>query len=148
MKKILLSFISFFIIFTLSFANLYAETSYIYYWGQWCQYCAKVNKYLKSVDETKVNIEKREVYFDKDNAAQMSIDTKRVWKESAWVPFLIINKNWNESFFSWYKEIIDHFVPILWEVPKNNNKVIVFSVLGILAFLIPLAMIFSNRKQS
>jgi glutaredoxin len=53
---------------------------------------------MQAVDGyNKLPIEKREVYFDKENAAKMSIDSAKLGLESVGVPFLIINENSEET---------------------------------------------------
>lgn len=126
------------------------EISYIYYYWQWCSHCAKVDKYLKWVDwYNKVNLIKKEVYFDDDNRTAMLSDWKRLWLDEStiWVPFLIVNNGWVETPMIWDKTIIDHFLPTLWEVPKNNNKAIVLAILWVLAVLIPVFLIKLSNKN-
>lgn len=162
--------------FNISFAN--AETSYLYYYWQWCPHCANVDDYMNSVDGyNRVNIEKKEVYFNKgaikytsedikrlwhekvawmhlktisenwkiylieDNTSAMSADAKRLWYESAWVPFLIVNEDWKESVLNWDKPIIEYFTPILWEPAPNNNKYIIFAILWLIVIIVPFFII-------
>ena len=75
--------------------NPVSDTNYIYYYGQGCAYCANVDSYLKKVDaESKIDIEKREIYFNEDNRARMAADAERVGlnPESVGVPFLILEE--------------------------------------------------------
>ena len=141
MKKIISS-LFLLIIFFISFALTYAETSYIYYYWQWCSHCANIDEYMEWVDGyNRLNIEKKEVYSNTENAKAMSDDAKRLWYENAWVPFLIVNEDWKETVLNWDKTIIDYFTPILWAPPPNNNKYIVFTILWLLAVLIPILII-------
>ena len=148
MKKI----ISFLILILVFFANISfadAETSYLYYYWDWCPHCAKVDEYMKWVDEymkwvdgyNRIDIEKKEVYFNKDNAKAMSDDGKRLWYENVWVPFLIVNEDWKESVLNWDKPIIDYFIPILGEPKPNNNKYIIIAILWLIVILVPIFII-------
>ena len=148
MKKIFALIISFFVLFIWSISFASAETSYTYYWGQGCPHCANVADYMDAVDGwNKMNVDKREIYFEKENAAKFTADIERLGLDSAkvWVPFLIVNTDWVETTFSWDTPIIDHFLPILWEAPENNKKTIVFIILGLLAVLIPLFIIKNSK---
>lgn len=120
------------------------EISYTYYYGEWCSHCYKVDKYLVSVDwYNKLGIIKKEVYFNDESRKDMLNDGKRLWldEKDIWVPFLIVNNNWEEKFFKWDKTIIEYFIPILGEAPKNNNKTIILAILWVLAILLPVFLI-------
>lgn len=126
------------------------ESSYIFYYGQWCTHCAKVEKYLEWVSGyEKLNIVKKEVYFDDKNRQEMLDDGKRLWLEesSIWVPFFVVNDDWKETPIIWDVVIIDYLKTILWEVPENNNKTIVFTILIILAIIIPIFLIKLSNKN-
>ncbi len=62
-------------------------------------------------------------------------------------PFLIINDNWNETPMIWDETIINHFTPILWDVPENNNKAIILAILWVLAVIIPVFLIKLSNKN-
>jgi len=56
------------------------DTSYIYYYGQWCSYCAQLDKYLTKVDGfSKLDILKKEVYYNDDNRTEMLNAWERLW---------------------------------------------------------------------
>lgn len=148
MKRILVLIISFFMLFGFGFSFANADTSYIFYWGQWCPHCANVESYFKAVDvENKITIDKREVYNNSENAAKFTSDVERLWLDSSkvWVPFLIVNKDWVETTFSWDTPIINYFIPTLWEAPENNNKTIVLIILWLSAILIPVFIIKKSK---
>lgn len=127
-----------------------SNISYIYYYGQWCSHCANLDKYLKNVwAYEKLNIEKKEVYFDDANRDSMMSDGKRLWLSDSdiWVPFLIVNDSWIETPIIWDGPIIEKLKPILWEVPENKNKTIVLTILVILAIIIPIFLIKLSNKN-
>lgn len=128
----------------------YEDITYTYFYGQGCPHCAKVDKYLKSVDwYEKLGIDKNEIYYDEDNRAKRLVFLEKLGldENSVWVPFLVLEKDWEYSYLSWDQTIIDYYTTILWEAPENNNAAIVFTILAILAILIPVALIkLSNKK--
>ena len=141
MKKII-SFLLFILVFcaNISFAN--ADTSYLYYYWKGCSHCANVDEYMNWVDGyNRIKMEKKEVYFDKDNAKAMSEDAERLWYKNVWVPFLIVNKDWKESVLTGDKPIINYFTPILWEPKPNNNKYIILTILWLICIVVPLFII-------
>lgn len=126
------------------------ETSYIYYYGQWCSHCANLDKYMNSVWwYDKLNIVKKEIYFDDKNRQEMIDNWKRLWLDEAsiWVPFFIVNNAWKETTMIGDGIIIDYFKTILWEAPENKNKTIVFAILSILAIIIPVFLIKLSNKN-
>ena len=63
MKKILTIFLSLYAIFGFTFAQ-----EYVYFYGNGCSHCAKVEKFFEKEDiEKKYNIDMREIYFNRDN---------------------------------------------------------------------------------
>ncbi len=126
MKKIIFVFMWL----LLSFVSFVSATEYIYFHGQWCPHCAKVDEYLKSVDwYEKLKIQDKEVYFNQKNAQEMSDYGKKlsIPESDLWVPFLVI-KDWDKYDYKiWDQPIIEQFRPILWEPVKNNNKIYVIS---------------------
>ncbi len=56
-----------------TFAN--SENTIIYYFGRGCSHCTIVNGFLEDNEYySKYNIEKREVYFDRENAVLFNKD--------------------------------------------------------------------------
>ncbi len=126
------------------------DTSYIYYYWQWCSYCAQLDKYLNKVDwYSKLDIVKKEVYYNDDNRSEMLSVWEKLWLNTSdiWVPFLIKNVNWEETPMIWIDTIMNEFEPILWDIPENNNKPIVFTILIILAIIIPIFLIKLSNKS-
>ena len=135
---------------TWSVVNNLEESSYIYYYWQWCPHCANLDNYINWVDwYDKLNIVKKEVYFDDKNRQDMLYDGKKLWLEESeiWLPFFVINKAWVESPMVWDWPIIDYLKTILWEVPENKNKTIVLAILSILAIIIPIFLIKLANKN-
>ena len=126
------------------------DTSYIYYYWQWCSHCANLDKYLTKVWwYDKLNIIKKEVYFNDENRTEMMSEGKRLWLSDSdiGVPFFIVNESWTETSIIWDWPIIEKLKPILWDIPENNNKPIVFTILIILAIIIPIFLIKLSNKS-
>lgn len=69
-KKILLIPLLILLIFTPFLARGEEKEKVIFFYGFSCSHCAKVEKYMESIDfAQKVNLEKREVYLNQKNAA-------------------------------------------------------------------------------
>lgn len=99
-----------------SSTNPIENTSYIYYYGQGCPYCQQFQKYMESVWWfDKLNIDKREVWYNAENQTKMAEDIQRLWivSEQIWVPFMVINQWGEESYISWLDGLLSHFEPIL-----------------------------------
>lgn len=147
MKKIMLFFLLSLIFFG-STSSVFAETSYLYYYGEWCPHCANVDDYMTGVDGySRVNIEKKEVYYNQENAKSMSDDAERLWVKWGGVPFLIIRDDENETYLVGDGPIIEYFIPILWEPKPNNRKTIVLSILWLLVIVISAWFIFWGKKS-
>lgn len=128
----------------------FADTSYLYYYGQGCPHCANIDKYMKGVDGyNRINIEKKEVYFNQDNAKSMSQDAESlgIKQEELGVPFLIVDNDGEKSYLIWDGPIIDHFTPILGEPQPSNAKYIVLGILVLLAVIIPAGIIMWGKKS-
>lgn len=142
-------------------------TTITYYYGQTCPYCQNLNRYLESVDGySKLNIDKREVWHNKENAQKMSEDIKRLGLENnanIWVPFLVVNENGKEITLSGLDQAMAYFEPILGKYDEkavktaeneaiqkkaeaNSNRHIIFLiVILVLAALIPFAFIKKSK---
>ena len=78
---------------SMPFVGVFAQ-EYIFFYGNGCQHCAKVEKFFDDNEVTeKFDIEFKEVYFDRDNIKDfMSYITKLGLDSSqVGVPFLVIN---------------------------------------------------------
>lgn len=126
------------------------NSTYVYYYGQWCSYCANVDEYMEWVDGyEKLNITKKEIYFNDDNRAEYLAAWERfgIAESDLWIPFLVINNSWEESFLIWDVPIIDHYKPFLWEPVESSSKFIILAILWALVIIIPLALIkFPNKN--
>lgn len=135
--------------------NPIESTMITYYYWETCPYCQQLNKYLTEVDwYNKLNIDKREIWNNKENALKMTEDLKRLGLENAktWVPFLVVNENWKEKVLNWLDEAMAYFEPKLGKVvvtkveqKDNKNAIIFMIVVAILAVVIPFAII--NMKK-
>jgi len=126
------------------------KTSYIYYYWQGCSHCANLDKYLTKVwAYDTLDIVKKEVYFDENNRSEMMLAWKRLWllDSDIWVPFFIVNESWVETPIIWDWPIMEILKPILWEAPENNKKPIVFTIIVILAIIIPIFLIKLSNKN-
>jgi hypothetical protein len=132
------------------------ESSYIYYYGQWCAHCADVDEYLKKTGGYwNLDIIKKEVWSDKANALEMSQAIERLWLNASevWVPFIVV-KTWEtESYLVWSDTIINYFKPYLWEASEtstwetSNKKIIVLVIFWILAVVVSTILIKLSNKN-
>lgn len=149
MKKLLTAIFCFLgILFNFGFAQ-----EYIYFYGQGCPHCAKVDDYFtKNKIYDNYKIDKKEVYFDA-KARKDFIDIKNLLKVPEaewWVPFFVI-KSWdNMRYIIWDIPIIDYFKEILASNPTEDklpvettttpDKKVEVWWLKFLAILIPAAL--------
>lgn len=135
---------------TLEEPTLSVENSYVYYWGNGCPHCATVNSYMKGVDlESKINLLKKEVWKDRDNAVAFSADVKRLGLkiEDTGVPFMIATENGKETVYSGSEQIIEHFKPLYGEPKPNKAKPIVLAILWLFVILVPAYLILGGKKK-
>lgn len=118
---------------------------YLYFYGNWCSHCANVDAYMTSVDGyNKINITKKEVFWDKNNAKEMDEYGTKLWIDpmKLWVPFLVIMSWDNTDYLIWDEPIINYFKPILWEWStswwSDNKRIVVISILLLIAVVIVL----------
>jgi glutaredoxin len=151
------------------------ESSYIYYYGQWCDHCANVDEYLAENDlYNKLNITKKEVWSNAKNAEEMEKDLKRLGLDVAksGVPFIVwtigekqfplpIGDRWIIEYFTYTKEILDWNLDnisyfdnyLTWEnsnlttTTTETNRTAFIIILLILAIIIPTLLIkLTNRN--
>ena len=93
--------------------------------------------------ESKIDIEKREIWKNRDNAALFTKDAQRLGLNTAelGVPFMIVNTNGVETTLNGVVEIIDHFKPFLGEPIPSKSKPIVLIILGLIVVAVPLFLI-------
>ncbi len=107
MKKALAIFLSLFAIFGFTFAQ-----EYIYFYGNWCSHCAKVEKFFEQENiDQKYDIEMKEIYFNRDNVLlfQEYVEKLEIDSTKAWVPFLVINNENECDYVAWDSKIISFF---------------------------------------
>ncbi|HKL44002.1 MAG TPA: cytochrome c biogenesis protein [Candidatus Absconditabacterales bacterium] len=108
MKKIFLAvFVLLFGFTAFSFAQ-----EYIYFYGNGCSHCAKVEKFFDENDVlSKYNVEKLEIYFNRDNLKDFSeyIEKLGIDPSKAGVPFLVINNENECDYVAGDKKIIGLF---------------------------------------
>lgn len=107
MKKIFILFASIFTLFGFSFAQ-----EYIFFYGNGCSHCAKVEKFFDENDiEKKYDLEMKEIYFNRDNLKDFQWYIEKLWIDSskAWVPFLVIDNENECEYVAWDKKIIEFF---------------------------------------
>ena len=163
MKKIVMLIISVFFFTSISNAEIAPEdtswdwNSYIYYYWQGCTHCAKLDNFLDKTDAyNRLNIEKKEVYFDNTNRSEMLQACTRMWinESDSWVPFVLVTTgSWEELALFWDTDIINYVSPYLWwEVEdinndSNSNKTIILVVIWLLAIIIPVVIINITNKK-
>lgn len=87
---------------------------YIYFWGNGCPHCAKVNQYMTDygvLENTWIDLQKKEVWYDKKNRDEFMAYGQRLWlaDDAMWVPFLVVQSGDALSYISWDEPIIKHF---------------------------------------
>ena len=105
-------------------ANPIENASYTYYYWEWCKYCKQFSKYMDSVwGWDKLNIDKREVWSNRDNAVKMASDMQRLGLDSSTLttPFLVINSNWKETALTGLDQLMAYFEPILGKSTVSAN---------------------------
>ena len=91
--------------------NAFAQ-DYVFFYGNGCQHCAKVEKFFDEHDVTKhFDIEFKEVYFDKDNIKDFMTYVDKLGLDSSkvGVPFLVINSGADCTYLNGDAPIIDYF---------------------------------------
>lgn len=108
MKKLILSmFVIWFSLMTFSSAQ-----EYIFFYGNWCSHCAKVEEFFDENDVIeKYDIKMSEIYFNRDNLKEFSsyIEKLGIDQNKAGVPFLVINNENECDYIAWDKKIIELF---------------------------------------
>lgn len=126
------------------------ENEYIFYHGEGCPACAQVKQYFESTNANdEFNIEAREVWKNRENAALMSMDIQKLGLDPAsiGVPFFIVKNGNQVSYISWSNKVIEHFYPILWEyvAPKRNSLAII--IVWLLLIILPIAFMSIGSKN-
>jgi len=109
MKKLIIWFFAVVWLFmSISFAQ-----DYIFFYGNWCPHCAKVEKFFDDNDvQNKFSLEEREIYFNRNNLDSFNEYIKKLElpSDQIGVPMLIIDSNLDScTYLAWDKSIIDFF---------------------------------------
>ena len=107
MKKIVSALLSLVFLLWFSFAQ-----EYIFFYGNGCSHCAKVEKFFGENDiEKKYDLEMKEIYFNRDNLKEFQEYIEKLWIDSskAGVPFLVIENENECDYVAWDKKIISFF---------------------------------------
>ena len=107
MKKIFVLMASLLAFFGFSFAQ-----EYIYFYGNGCSHCAKVEKFFEKEDvEKKYDIEMKEIYFNRDNVLlfQEYVQKLKIDPDKAGIPFLVIENENECSYVAGDSKIISFF---------------------------------------
>lgn len=120
MRKIIKLFI--FTILLLNISNTFAE-KLIFFYGNWCTHCAKVEKYFNDNNTIKkYKITQKEIYFDVNNRNEFINFWEDFWipQSKLWVPILFVfDDNWSPNDYKiWVKPIIDYFE----NIDKNTSN--------------------------
>jgi len=107
MKKFVSLLFSVIFLFWFSFAQ-----EYIYFYGNGCSHCAKVEKFFEKENiEKKYDIDMREIYFNRDNVQlfQEYVEKLDIDPAKAWVPFLVIDDENECEYVAGDSKIISFF---------------------------------------
>lgn len=105
-----------------SFISADNQQQIIYYYGQGCSHCAKVDEYLTRNDlYQKYAIVKKEVYFDKNNVNEMNavFDRLNISINRRGVPVIIIN---NQTVLMGDRDIIANFIKVIEGITPTPSK--------------------------
>ncbi|QFR38707.1 hypothetical protein A9Q91_00545 [Candidatus Gracilibacteria bacterium 28_42_T64] len=131
--------------------DLIGSKTFLYYYGNGCSHCAKVDAYLKGVNAYDVlDIVKKDTWdrTKPENNESMLKDAERlgIAVEQIGVPFLIITENGTETYLTGDKSIIDYFTPMLGEVPEKDGTIVLI-ILGLLVVVISAGIIIGGKKK-
>lgn len=107
MKKFSIIVFSLLLFFWFSFAQ-----EYIFFYGNWCTHCAKVEKFFEQENiEKKYDLELKEIYFNRENLKEFQSYIDKLWIDpsKAWVPFLVIENENECEYVAWDTKIISFF---------------------------------------
>ena len=108
MKKLILALW----IFTMAMMAFWSAQEYIFFYGNGCTHCAKVEEFFEDTNaDEKYEVEYREIYFNRDHLKEFSsyIEKLGIDPNKAWVPFLVINNENECDYVAWDKKIISLF---------------------------------------
>jgi len=114
------------IFFILAFINFSSAENYIFYYGNWCSHCAKVEKYFEeNATEQSFQIERKEVRSDRNNRDEFMgrFEELNIWMVDQWVPILLtFSGSENPTYLVWDTDIINYFQSVVgsWEKSESN----------------------------
>ncbi len=121
--------IKLFIIWLISFVWLFLTFSfsqdYVFFYGNGCQHCAKVEEFFKENDiENKFSIDFKEIYFNRDNLKDLNqyLDKLGLSTDQIGVPFLVINSGADCSYLNGDEPIVEYFQNKLAQTTTGNCK--------------------------
>lgn len=85
---------------------------YIFFYGNWCTHCAKVEEFFKENEIDNIfSIQRKEIYFNNTNRKEFLEYGEKLWipSENLWVPLLIVNNENTCSNLIWDQKIINYF---------------------------------------
>lgn len=105
-------------------SDIQERFSYTYYYGESCIYCIQLDEFLKKHDGyNKLDIVKKEIWKNKENAAEMTKEVKRLWLDitKIWTPFIVVKGKQTEFTLNDMTQAKDHFANVLGV--ENTDKV-------------------------
>lgn len=154
-----------------------SDVEYVYYWGNWCPHCAKVNAFFdKNQILDKYNVSKKEIWYDRNNAKEMTEVVSALWipENQVWVPFMVFKDQQtnNYRFLNGDTPIISYFaeleglssddlaentevikeekndsITITTETDNKNNKIMLISLIIIVIAGVSAAVYFLTRPK-
>lgn len=107
MKNLFKLFLSFFLLFSFVSAQ-----EYIYFYGNGCAHCAKVEKYFKDNDvEKNFSLSQKEIYFNRDNLELFNeyVQKLELPTDQVGIPMMIIEGDSDCSYLAGDRSIISFF---------------------------------------
>lgn len=132
MKKFLLMLTMIFLIPVTVFAASKEKINVYIFKGEGCGYCAKALTFFEGLDDeyqNYFNLIEKEVWNDKDNAAQMQEVAAHFDEEVNGVPYIIIGDKTFQGFSAEYEEDIKKVIKDSYENKDDSYQDVVASVL-------------------
>lgn len=141
-------------------ANDNSENVYYYFYGEGCSYCILLNQFFEANDVyERFDIEKFEIWNDRENAAKMTEYLEQVWipLEQAGTPFIVVNPDQGSETYglNGLDQAIDHFENELtqrgfeikeYEPPVGKKNTVNYILIGIFLVIVVLWIVYYNKK--